>query len=85
MNIKRTHIVIPEQLAVEIDKLVGKRGRSGFLVQAAEKELLRRRQINALENASWKDKDHEELREGAAAWVRKLRHENERRMRKTGR
>ena len=27
---KRTHIVIPEKLAQEIDALVGKRGRSSF-------------------------------------------------------
>jgi hypothetical protein len=30
MNVKRTHIVIPQQLVVEIDTLVGKRGRSAF-------------------------------------------------------
>ena len=33
---KRTHIVISEQLAAQIDTLVGKRGRSNFLAQAAE-------------------------------------------------
>ena len=33
MNAKRTHIVIPEQLAVEIDTIVGKRWRSAFLPQ----------------------------------------------------
>jgi len=44
--------------AVEIDTLVGKRGRSAFLTQAAEKELMRLRQIKALEGAAgaWKDK-----------------------------
>src|ERR1039457_5230524 len=60
MDTKRTHIVIPQQLAVEIDTLVGKRDRSAFLTQAAEKELMRLRQIKALEGAAgaWKDKDH---------------------------
>ena len=88
MNAKRTHIVIPQQLAVEIDTLVGKRGRSAFLTQAAEKELMRLRQIKALESAActWKDKDHPELREGAAKWVKKLRQEYDQRLEKlTGR
>ena len=77
MNAKRTHIVIPQQLAAEIDTLVGKRGRSTFLTQAAEKELMRLRQIKALESVagSWKDKDHPELKQGAAMWVKKLRRE----------
>ena len=52
MNTKRTHIVIPQQLVAEIDTLVGKRGRSAFLTQAAEKELMRLRQIKALESAA---------------------------------
>ena len=84
MNSKRTHIVIPDQLITQIDEVVGKRGRSGFLVQAAEKELQRLRQIRALERAAgtWGDKDHPELKAGASAWVKKLRHENERRLRK---
>jgi hypothetical protein len=84
MSTKRTHIVISEQLAADIDRVVGKRGRSSFLAQAAERELLRLRQIKALEGASgaWKDKDHPELKEGAAAWVKKIRRENEWRSRK---
>lgn len=84
MNAKRTHIVIPNQLVSQIDEVVGKRGRSGFLVQAAEKELQRLRQIKALEMAagSWSDKDHPELKEGSSIWVKTLRHENERRLRK---
>jgi hypothetical protein len=81
MNTRRTHIVISEKLAMDIDRVVGKRGRSSFLVHAAERELLRLRQIQALESASgaWKDKDHPELKEGSAAWVKKIRRENERR------
>ena len=84
MNTKRTHIVIPQQLVTEIDILVGKRGRSAFLTQAAEKDLMRRRQIKALEKASgsWKDKDHPELKQGAAKWVKGLRREYDRRFEK---
>lgn len=85
MSTKHTHIVIPEPLVNEIDRLVGKRGRSGFLTQAAEKELRRLQQIKALEGAAgvWKDKDHPELKAGAARWVRELRKESERRLHKT--
>src|SRR5437870_1262453 len=84
MNTKRTHIVIPQQLVAEIDTLVGKRGRSTFLTQAAEKELMRLRQMKALESAagSWLDKDHPELKQGAAKWVKKLRKEYDRRFEK---
>lgn len=85
MRITRTHIVIPEHLVLDIDRLVGKRGRSTFLAQAAEKELMRLRQIAALEAAagSWKAEDHPELKHGAAKWVRKLRGEYDRRKRVT--
>jgi hypothetical protein len=87
MNIKRTHIVISQQLVAEIDTIVGKRGRSAFLTQAAEKELMRLRQIKALESAagSWKDKDHPELKDGAAQWVKKLRQEYDQRFEKVTR
>jgi hypothetical protein len=86
MHTKRTHIVIPEPLVSEIDRVVGKRGRSGFLIRAAEKELRRLQQIKALENAAgaWKDKDHPELKSSAASWVKKLRRESERRLSKSG-
>ena len=78
---KRTHIVLSERLVSDIDRLVGKRSRSAFLSEAAEKEILRLRQLKALQEAagSWKDKDHPELSRGAAAWVRQLRREDEKR------
>ena len=84
MNIRRTHIVIPEQLVTRIDTLVGKRRRSKFLTQAAEKELMRLRQLKALEAAAgcWKDEDHPELKHGAAKWVEKLRQKDEKRFQK---
>lgn len=85
MTTRRTHIVIPEPLVTEIDRMVGKRGRSEFLTQAAEKELRRLQQIRALENmpGAWKDKDHPELKAGAAQWVKELRKESDRRLHKT--
>jgi hypothetical protein len=68
-------VVLSEQLVKDIDTLVGTRQRSSFLTQAAEEKLMRLRQLKALEAAagSWKDKDHPELKQGAAKWVAKLR------------
>jgi Arc/MetJ-type ribon-helix-helix transcriptional regulator len=85
MLVKRTHVVLSDQLVKDIDALVGARHRSSFLTQAAEKELMRLRQIKALQAAAgaWKDEDHPELKDGSAAWVRKLRQESERRFKKT--
>lgn len=84
MNTRRTRIVIPEQLVARIDIIVGKRGRSKFLAQAAEKELMRLRQLKAIEAAagSWKDKDHAELKHGAAKWEDKMRRQDEKRFQK---
>ena len=84
MSTRRTHIVISEALVSEIDRLVGKRGRSEFLTQAAEKELRRLQQIRALENVTgaWKDKDHPELKGGAASWVKQIRKQSDQRLKK---
>ncbi len=83
-NNKRTHVVLSERLVKAIDSLVGARQRSSFLMEAAEKELMRRRQIEALKVAAavWEDKDHPELKQGSARWVRKMRRESERRIKK---
>lgn len=74
-SVKRSHIVIPADLACEIDAVVGKRRRSAFLAEVVRKELKRFRMLKALEHAagSWKDKDHPELRKNAARWVEGLR------------
>jgi Arc/MetJ-type ribon-helix-helix transcriptional regulator len=84
MNTKRTHVVLSEQLVKDIDTLVGTRQRSSFLTQAAEEKLMRLCQIKALEAAagSWKDKDHPELKQGAAKRVAKLRQQDEKRFQK---
>jgi hypothetical protein len=81
MQTKRTHIVIPAGLVAAVDALVGKRGRSGFLAQAARREVRRLRTLKALERArgAWKDRDHPELKRGAAQWVSELRRTEKRR------
>jgi hypothetical protein len=47
-------------------------------------ESMRLGQMKALEAVAeaWKDKDHPELKQGAAKWVRKIRQETERRFQK---
>ena len=87
VNTKRTHVVLSGQLVKDIDTLVGSRQRSSFISQAAAKELMRLRQIEALKAAAgaWKDKDHPELKSGVVQWVRELRKESERRLHKTPR
>lgn len=78
MNV-RTHVVIPVTLMAEIDKLVGKRGRSQFLTNAAEKELLRARQKAAIQQAigAWSAEDHPELIDGEVEYVKRIRQESE--------
>ena len=82
---RRTHVVLSDELVKEIDTLVGARQRSSFITKAAEKELMRLRQLKALDGlagGAWKDEDHPELKQGAAKWVKKMRQENERRFKK---
>ena len=76
---KRAHVILPVDVVADIDKLVGKRGRSAFLTEVARDEIQRRQQRSALKNAAgaWKDEDHPELAQGSAAWVREMRAESE--------
>jgi metal-responsive CopG/Arc/MetJ family transcriptional regulator len=80
---RRTHVVLSDELVKEIDTLVGSRQRSSFITEAAEKELIRRRQMQALDQlVPWSEKDHPELKQGAAKYVRKLRREYDQRFKK---
>jgi hypothetical protein len=47
-----------------------------------EQELKKRRLVKAIQNAagSWKDKDHPELKQGAAKWVERMRRQDEKRV-----
>ncbi len=72
-------MILPVEVVADIDKLVGKRGRSAFLAEVARDEIQRRQQRSALRDATgaWKDEDHPELKDGAAAWVSQMRAESE--------
>jgi len=78
----RTHIVLPTEIVSTIDAEVGKRQRSRFIREAAERELRRLAQARALAAAagSWREADHPELKAGSARWVDRLRSEGERRL-----
>ena len=81
MSSVRAHVVIPKDLLGDIDRLVGKRGRSQFLTGAARQEVKRLQLLKALRESAgcWKDEDHPELKHGAAAWVERMRREDEKR------
>src|SRR5262249_12978316 len=51
--------------------------------QADEKELMRRRQLHALAQLkAWNEKEHPELKHGAARHISKMRRQDEKRFRK---
>ena len=79
MSTRRAHVVLPEDLVSQIDKIVGSRGRSAFLADLARREIKRRHLIEVFktEEPIWRDQDHPELKDGAAEWVRKMRAESE--------
>ena len=72
---KRTHVILPVDVVADIDKIVGKRGRSAFLTELAQREIKIRRQREVLREiaGAWKSEDHPELAQGAAAWIRQIR------------
>ena len=73
----RTHVVMSDEVLRAIDEVVGKRGRSRFLEEAAAEKLERLELTEALEATAgiargsgyshWRDRD------AAAGWVRKTR------------
>lgn len=83
MKTKRAHVLLPLDLVREIDTIVGPRGRSAFLVETAREAIRRKRMLQFLDSDEpvWKEADHPEFKHGSAAWVRKLRRENESRLR----
>lgn len=72
---RRAHVILPIDVVADIDKLVGKRGRSAFLTEIAQRETKIRRQRDVLRETAgaWKSEDHPDLAQGAAAWVRQIR------------
>ena len=68
---------IPQALAVELDKIVGARRRSEYVVEVLWRDVRRIRQLEALalSKGAWKSADHPELVYGGAAYVEEIRSE----------
>ncbi|KJR98563.1 MAG: hypothetical protein VR68_10370 [Peptococcaceae bacterium BRH_c4a] len=84
-NTKLTPIRFPLDLLSDLDKHVGERQKSKFIIEATKKELLKLKQKKALQSASgiFKDRDYPEFAdaEDVSSWVRKIRDETEARRR----
>jgi hypothetical protein len=60
----KTNFIFPEDLLTAIDRLVGARKRTKFIVEATQEKLERLRFSAALERAAgaWKDENHPDLK-----------------------
>jgi hypothetical protein len=85
MKTKRAHILLPRDLADEIDSVVGPRGRSAFIVESVRESVRRRKLLRLLDSDEplWQDRDHPELKNGSGPWVRKMRGESDARANRT--
>lgn len=76
----RTHVVLPDELVQDVDRLVGKRKRSHFMKEAIKEKLKRDRLLSALEETagiiSRDDYPDWSSTEKVAAWVRRCRQED---------
>lgn len=76
-NIMRAHILIPRETVEAIDRIVGRRGRSRFLIDAAEEKLRRTQVVLAAERVAGSLADEDtpgwNTPNEAQAWVRGLR------------
>lgn len=85
----RTHIILPDRLVEEIDGVVGKRKRSGFVEEAIREKLKRGALLKALKETAgilppgeypeWETADK------AAAWVGASRQRDNERLRRSQR
>ncbi|MBI3970869.1 MAG: hypothetical protein HY332_06230 [Chloroflexi bacterium] len=77
-------MIVPKELVDAVDQLAGKRGRSRFFTEAVEEKLARARRATILKNAAGALADREipgwETSEAAAAWVRRSRQADDRRL-----
>lgn len=59
----KTHLVLPKELLMSVDNLVGARKRSLFIAEAAKEKIERERFLIALDKTfgSWKEENHPDL------------------------
>ena len=80
----RTHIVVPEALIQEVDRIAGKRRRSHFVEEAIREKLARATLTDALASAAGvlSPNDYPEWKtpEESSAWVKAGRQEDDARL-----
>ena len=73
----RTHIMVPEHLLDEVDRIAGRRKRSDFFVEAVQEKLIRERQRTMIPRFAGIFKDVDipgwETPERTYEWIRELR------------
>lgn len=74
-----TIIELPDELALEIDRLAGAKERSAYAIDVLWREVRRTHQREALRASSgqWKAENHPELALGGAALVEEIRSERD--------
>lgn len=82
----KTHVIFPAELLHAIDKTVGGRKRSRFIVEAAEEKLLEIKLRDALDASAgcWKDENHPDLKteKDVRTYLKRARVTTEKRMRR---
>jgi hypothetical protein len=75
MSARRLHVVLGEEVVAELDRLVGRRGRSRFIEEAVIERQARLRQLAVFDASvgAWQAEDHPELDRGSVEHVRTLR------------
>ncbi len=83
----RTHIVLPDGLMEEIDRLVGQRKRGRFVEEAVREKLKRGALLKALQDTagilSPEEYPQWETPDSVAAWVRESRLQDSQRLRES--
>ena len=86
MTKTKVHLTFPPEIITEVDDLVGRRGRSKFVAEAAKEKINRERFSKALEECAgaWKIDDHPELSstKNVIKFVEKLREDSEERLKR---
>lgn len=74
---KRIQVTVPEDIVEEMDKFVKPRGRSRFITDALRRQLdqlrFKKAVTKSLRYPGWKEDAHPELKEGAAAYITRIR------------
>lgn len=84
--VKRSHVLISEEITREIDKVAGDRQRSKFIAEAVREKLNRVKLIKAIDKTagviSAERYPEWETEADVARWVRHLRKEDEKTLKK---